>query len=918
MFSKSLNWMRRHMKSARVAALLSFVVLIVAFGVVQASGPMRPMPPMKPGGMGMWGHMRKVWYPMEPVPTIKILAVVKDGSVTFETADFPENEDFTVTMGKMYTRGINGIEVGTFNSGDGGAQQQTFDIPEDLHGEYRISIRAQTDHTFPYYAFNWFYNNTTEATATSVASEEEVEAEETAEAETEETAEAETEETAEAETEETAEAETEETAEAETEETAEAETEETAEAETEETAEAETEETAEAETEAAAGDLTGQVWQWVEVNDPVQGSQSVANPENYQIEFLPEGGLNIQADCNMGTGSYTAEDGSLSISLGAMTLAMCQEGSLGDEFVNHLSAAAAYSISEDGHLLLDKAADSGTMTFQPAGAETAGEAGTGGAEAAEETEEAAEATEGEGEATEETEEAAEGEMVDELASIAEIAASDEQFSTLVAALEAAGLDETLAAEGAYTVFAPPDDAFAALPEGTVESLLADPEGALTDVLLYHVVDGTVPAATVVTLESALTLNGEEITISVVDGEVFLNDTVKVVVTDIEASNGIIHVVDAVLIPASMSEAEASEDEAAEETAEAAEATEGEGETAEAAEETEEAAEATEGEEAAPEDPTGLVGGSWQWAQITDPVNGAVAIEEPEKYTAEFLTDGTVNVQADCNSGRGTYTTTNGSGIEISDLAMTRALCEEGSMSDDFVMYLQSAAIYFFEDAALYMDLPADSGTMMFDSAEGEETAYLVRNPAMKVANDDEEEAEDPIPSFKICTVEKDASVFVVTADFPEDQIFNVKMGPVLVAKPMKPMPMPMPKPMPMPMPMPEPYQMENSMQMGPQMGGMDMGQPMGDMYMGPPMGGMDMGGDMWGKPMPPKVYVPFYYEAGTLESGEGGTIEAEFEIPSELAGYYRIQIMMRTDHQYPYYSYNWFYNNDAEVCNGED
>jgi len=64
--------------------------------------------------------------------------------------------------------------------------------------------------------------------------------------------------------------------------------------------------------------------------------------------------------------------------------------------------------------------------------------------------------------------------------------------------------------------------------------------------------------------------------------------------------------------------------------------------------------------------------------------------------------------------------------------------------------------------------------------------------------------------------------------------------------------------------------------------------------------------------------VPFYYEAGTLESVAGGTMEAQFEIPAELAGYYRIQIMMRTDHQYPHYSYNWFYNNDAEVCNGSN
>ena len=115
----------------------------------------------------MWGKMKQYWYPAVPVPTIKILAVVQDGSVTFETNNFPADEDFTVTMGKMYTRGVNGIEVGTFNSGDGSSSQQTFDIPEELYGSYKISIRAQTDHMYPYYAFNWFYNNTTRSSGCS-------------------------------------------------------------------------------------------------------------------------------------------------------------------------------------------------------------------------------------------------------------------------------------------------------------------------------------------------------------------------------------------------------------------------------------------------------------------------------------------------------------------------------------------------------------------------------------------------------------------------------------------------------------------------------------------------------------------------------------------------------------------------------
>ncbi len=139
----------------------------------------------------------------------------------------------------------------------------------------------------------------------------------------------------------------------------------------------------------------------------------------------------------------------------------------------------------------------------------------------------------------------------EAKSIVDIAVEDGRFTTLVAAVQAAGLADTLSGEGQFTVFAPTDDAFGALPEGTVESLLTDPEGALKDILLYHVAEGAVPAATVVTLESATTLQGEPVTIKVVDGGVVLNDSAKVIITDIEASNGIIHVIDAVMLPPSV-------------------------------------------------------------------------------------------------------------------------------------------------------------------------------------------------------------------------------------------------------------------------------------------------------------------------------------------------------------------------------
>ncbi|MFP4377184.1 MAG: fasciclin domain-containing protein [Spirochaetales bacterium] len=131
--------------------------------------------------------------------------------------------------------------------------------------------------------------------------------------------------------------------------------------------------------------------------------------------------------------------------------------------------------------------------------------------------------------------------------IVEIAVEDGRFTTLVTALEAAGLVDTLSGDGPFTVFAPTDDAFAALPAGTVEALLADTE-ALTQVLTYHVVPGKVMAADVVGLSNATTLQGQPVAIGTTGG-VFVN-AAEVIITDIEGSNGVIHVIDSVILPPS--------------------------------------------------------------------------------------------------------------------------------------------------------------------------------------------------------------------------------------------------------------------------------------------------------------------------------------------------------------------------------
>jgi uncharacterized surface protein with fasciclin (FAS1) repeats len=119
------------------------------------------------------------------------------------------------------------------------------------------------------------------------------------------------------------------------------------------------------------------------------------------------------------------------------------------------------------------------------------------------------------------------------------------FTTLVAAVAAAGLVDTLKSEGPFTIFAPTDEAFAALPEGTVEGLLADPE-ALAAILTYHVVAGKVMSTDLSDGMTATTVNGADVTI-MTEGGVMVNGA-NVTAADIEASNGVIHVIDTVLLP----------------------------------------------------------------------------------------------------------------------------------------------------------------------------------------------------------------------------------------------------------------------------------------------------------------------------------------------------------------------------------
>jgi uncharacterized surface protein with fasciclin (FAS1) repeats len=132
--------------------------------------------------------------------------------------------------------------------------------------------------------------------------------------------------------------------------------------------------------------------------------------------------------------------------------------------------------------------------------------------------------------------------------IVDTAVSAGSFNTLVAAVQAAGLAETLKGEGPFTVFAPTDDAFAKLPAGTLDDLLKpENKDKLAAILTYHVVSGKVMAKDVMTMKEAKTVNGQSVIVSM-EADTVMIDNAKVVQADVECSNGVIHVIDTVILP----------------------------------------------------------------------------------------------------------------------------------------------------------------------------------------------------------------------------------------------------------------------------------------------------------------------------------------------------------------------------------
>jgi uncharacterized surface protein with fasciclin (FAS1) repeats len=133
--------------------------------------------------------------------------------------------------------------------------------------------------------------------------------------------------------------------------------------------------------------------------------------------------------------------------------------------------------------------------------------------------------------------------------VVDVVVNSADHTTLEAAVIAAELADDLSGEGPFTVFAPTDGAFAALPEGTVASLLEDPTGELANILLYHVVSGKAFSSDLSNGQTIATLNGDKVEVKIKGGKAYI-DNARVTVADIKADNGVVHVIDAVMIPSS--------------------------------------------------------------------------------------------------------------------------------------------------------------------------------------------------------------------------------------------------------------------------------------------------------------------------------------------------------------------------------
>lgn len=429
-------------------------------------------------------------------------------------------------------------------------------------------------------------------------------------------------------------------------------------------------------------DLTGTIWQWQGFNDPNGTELTVDDPENYELVLWPDGTFSLKADCNVGGGTYEMPgSGSLSLTLGPLTRAMCPPDSLSDDFVQRLGFVRTYTFDNDGNLVLNLFADGGNMVFANGGPVETPEVATG----------------------------------------------EEQPGAVDAGLTGFALQWpgfTNAAGETITVENPEDYQLILLPDGTFNvkadcnvgrgTYTYDADGNLQLVMgpMTRAVCGP-DSQSDAFLAFLGSVNGASVA---PDGNVTLTTT--------EGSTANMVSGGPVSVPVA---------------------------------------------EMAPDDE--LIGTVWQWLRFEDTAGeNNITVDDPAFYLLVFLPGGSYTIKADCNVGRGGYTR-EGSSLTLTPGPLTMAMCPEGSLSDDYVrLLLQTATYVFNDDGELVLNLKLDSGNMVF--ANG--------GPVEMTAEATEPEAQPDAESGNLTSITlqwpgfTDASGNTVTVENPEDYylVFN--------------------------------------------------------------------------------------------------------------------------------------------------
>jgi heat shock protein HslJ len=470
--------------------------------------------------------------------------------------------------------------------------------------------------------------------------------------------------------------------------------------------------------------LIGRIWYWTEASGP-DGQISVDDPSRYSMEFTSDGTVHIQADCNQASSTYTASEGKLSIGLMAMTMAMCEPGSLSDALVAALGDAETYRVG-GGALTIDTGAGESTLTFSDSPPAQEGvqvdpgllgrvwrwyefvspvdtivvdapnlytvefkDDGT--------IQVVADCNRGSGSYSASDGSISFGPMAMTMAVCGPDSLSDE-FVRALSAAAVYGLDgDTLLLDLPYDsgTLKLAEDPPRATPEvdpeligkiwrwyafvSPVDTIVVDAPNLYTvefkdDGTVQVVADCNRGSSSYSARNGSISFGPMAMTMAVCGPDSFSDGFVRALgAAAVYGLDGDTLLLD---LPADSGTLKLAEDPPQPEE---------------------------------PELDPELMGKAWQWYEFVSPVD-TVVVEDPERYTVEFASDGTVHIRADCNRVNGKYTA-GASRIDIEAMAMTRAMCPPGSLSNDFVKVLNDAVVYSFEGDTLLLDLPMDSGTL---------------------------------------------------------------------------------------------------------------------------------------------------------------------------------------------------------------